>query len=180
MKPKLLFHVCCAPCSGFLASELLKDFALTVYYDNSNIWPESEFLKRAKEAAEFFNQENIKFILADWQHEQWRVKVQGLEQEPERGKRCFLCYQYRLEKTARFAKSNGFEYFATSLIISPHKDAKIIIDLGRELARKYGLQFLAEDFKKNDGCQKANAFSRAKNFYRQNYCGCEFSMRQKS
>ena len=176
-KPTLLFHICCAPCSGILSLKLKKDFNITIYYDNPNIWPEEEFLKRAKEAERFFGQEGVRFILADWKHKDFLVWAGELAQEPERGKRCRLCYYRRLEATAEVAKKKGFQYFATSLSISPHKDAKVINNLGRALAKKYGLNFLAEDWKKNEGFKKAMEFSREKGFYRQNYCGCEFSIR---
>lgn len=174
-KPKLLLHVCCAPCSGFLSQVLSKKFDITVYYDNPNIWPETEFIKRAQEAEKFFQSVGINFILVDWDHSEWQQLVRGLAAEPEKGKRCRLCYLYRLEKTAAFAQENGFAVFGTSLTISPHKDAEAIISLGQSLAKEYGIEFLAEDFKKNDGFKNAMAFSCAQGFYRQNYCGCEYS-----
>jgi len=175
MKPKLLFHVCCAPCSGYLSSKLGETFDLTVYYDNSNIFPEEEFLKRSSEAQKFFESQNINFILANWDHQKWLELVRGLEEEPERGKRCALCYHSRLRSAAQYAKDNGFDIFTTTLSISPHKDGELLRNIGRNLAGEYGVKFLDEDFKKNDGFKKAMEFAKQCGFYRQNYCGCEFS-----
>lgn len=174
-KPNLLLHICCAPCSGWLFTELKKEFQVTVYYDNPNIHPEAEWLKRASEAEKFFKSQGVDFILVDWSHDDWLKITKGLEAEPERGKRCLLCYHYRLKKTAEFAKNNDFSYFACSLSISPHKNTTAINNLGKALAKQYQLNFLAEDWKKNEGYKKAVEFSRENNFYRQSYCGCEFS-----
>ncbi|MFA5048850.1 MAG: epoxyqueuosine reductase QueH [Patescibacteria group bacterium] len=176
-KPKLLFHVCCAPCSGILSLKLREKFDLTVYYDNSNIWPEEEFWKRSDEVKRFFANEGVEFILADWRHDDFLSWAGELAHESERGERCKICYRKRLEATALRAKEGRFEYFATSLSISPHKDAEAINKLGLALAQKYGLIFLAEDWKQNGGFKRSMEFSRKKGFYRQNYCGCEFSVR---
>lgn len=119
----------------------------------------------------------IKFIEDKYNHASWLSAVKGLEGEPEKGKRCEVCYKYRLEKTAEFAKQNGFDVFATTLSVSPHKSAEVINRLGKELAQKYGLEFYEADFKKQDGFKKAMTLARELNFYRQNYCGCEFSQR---
>ena len=174
-KLKLLFHVCCAPCSGYLSTKLGEIFDLTIYYDNSNIFPESEFRKRSKEAQKFFESQNIDFVLAKWDHQRWLELVRGLEDEPERGRRCALCYHSRLRSAAQYAKTNGFDVFTTALSVSPHKDGELLRKIGRNLAGEYGVQFLDEDFKQNDGFKKAGEFARELGFYRQNYCGCEFS-----
>ncbi len=175
MKPKLLFHVCCAPCSGFLSTKLGKDFNLTVYYDNSNIFPQEEFNRRAQEAKKFFESQKINFILAKWEHDKWLDLVRGLENEPERGKRCAVCYRYRLKNAVEYAKDNSFDVFATTLSVSPHKDSQLLSEIGRSLSQEYGVEFLDEDFKKNDGFKLAMEFAKQLGFYRQNYCGCEFS-----
>jgi hypothetical protein len=174
MKKKLLFHVCCAPCSGLLSRQLRAEYDVTVYFDNPNIWPEEEFNKRAHEAKEFFAGEGVDFILAKWEHDTWQELVDGLEHEPERGKRCKLCYHYRLENTAKFASQNSFNYFATSLSISPHKEEKVINNLGRALGKKYGVEFLDGNWRADSGYQKSVEFSKEQGFYRQKYCGCEY------
>lgn len=179
-RPKLLLHICCAPCSGFLSQELAEKFAVTVYFDNPNIWPEEEFIKRAEEAKKYFNRQGIDFQLTAWDHGAWQVIARDLEQEPEKGKRCKLCYYYRLKNTAEFASRNNFDYFATSLAVSPWKDDVSIRNLGLALAKKYDLEFLAEDFQADDGYGKSRAYASEQGFYRQKYCGCEFSLPVKS
>lgn len=177
MKPKLLFHVCCAPCSGLLSRQLRQDFDVTVYYDNSNIWPQEEFDKRAVEAERFFASEGVEFVLTQWNHDDWQKLATGLENEPEKGRRCQLCYHYRLKNTAEYAATHGFEYFTTSLSISPHKDQQAIISLGQALAQQHGLKFLSQDFRLDDGFKKSVDFGKERNFYRQKYCGCEYSQK---
>ena len=175
-KPKLLLHACCAPCSGFLARELSRDFSVSMYFNNPNIFPLKEWEARKQEANIFFEKEKIDFIEEEHDHGSWLDLIKGLEQEPERGRRCVLCYNFRLEQTARHARENGFAYFTTTLSISPHKDARAINYLGKALSKKYKVKFLEGDFKKKDGFKKAMAFSHNHDFYRQHYCGCEFSI----
>lgn len=176
VKPKLLFHVCCAPCSGLLSQQLLRDFQVTVYFDNPNIWPVAEFLKRAQEAEKYFKTQGVEFILVDQNYADWKKLAAGLETESEQGKRCKLCYHYRLRAAASYAAEHQFDYFTTSLSISPYKDNRAIINIGLALAQKYGLKFLAADFRINAGFKKATEFAKAQGFYRQKYCGCEFSL----
>lgn len=175
MKEKLLLHTCCAPCSGFLSQQFLADFNLAIYFYNPNIYPEEEYQKRLQEAKDFFLEAGINFIAGDYEHQDWLKLVRGLEKEPEGGSRCRLCYQDRLSRTAQAAKVNHYDFFISALSISPHKDVQAVNNIGLDLARKLEIKFLAGDFKKNNGFQKAMAFSREHNFYRQNYCGCEFS-----
>lgn len=175
MKPKLLLHTCCATCSGFLVRRLSADYEVTVFYANDNIFPEEEFLKRRHEAENFFRRENITFIACDYNHQNWLSAIAGHENEPERGLRCRLCYRYRLTQVAKAAQTGRFDFFASTLAISPHKDASVINNLGTQLAEEYGVDFLAGDWKKADGFKQAMDLSRQENFYRQNYCGCEFS-----
>lgn len=179
-KPKLLFHVCCAPCSGLLSRQLCERFDVAVYFDNPNIWPQEEFLKRAKEAEKYFRSEGVDFVMTEWDHEEWKKLTKGLEHEPEKGKRCKLCYHYRLKNAAEFAAKNNFEYFTTSLFISPWKDDGIIRNLGAALAKKYGVKFLADDFQAEGGYDKSRAFAKEQGFYRQKYCGCEYSLAAKA
>ncbi len=177
-KNKLLLHACCATCSGFLAKELAVNYEVTVFFDNPNIWPREEHDRRLSEAEKYFSDRNIKFISVGYNHEDWLAMVAGLEDQPERGARCLACYEKRLADTARFAKENSFGFFASTLAISPHKDAGAINSIGERIAGEIGLKFLAGDWKKNDGFKKAMELSRQCDFYRQNYCGCEFSIRK--
>lgn len=174
-KPKLLLHTCCAPCSGYLVTELSKDFVVTVYYDNSNIAPKEEYQKRKTEAEKFYQTIGVEFIEAEYDHKNWLDKVRGLEHEPERGKRCILCYYLRLKNTAEYAKKHGYEFFSSTLSISPHKDAKALSNLGQALAKKIGVGFIDENWKKQERFKKAMSFSHEHDFYHQDYCGCEFS-----
>jgi len=174
-KPKLLLHVCCAPCSGYLAKELSRDYQVTVYFDNPNIFPDDEYFKRREETEKFFKKGKIDYVEGVYNHEVWREYIKGLELEPEKGKRCKLCYHYRLEKAAEYASENHYDLFASTLAISPHKNSEIVNSLGTALAKTYKVEFLAEDWKKEDGFKKAMELANKEAFYRQNYCGCEFS-----
>ncbi len=176
-KPKLLFHICCAPCSGWISQQLRERFDLTVYFDNSNIWPEEEFQKRAQEASNYFSQLGVDFVLVEPDHDAWKKSVEIWSQEPERGKRCKLCYYQRLKQSAQYAKDKGFDYLATSLTISPHKDARCLTALGLALAKKYDLNFLTDNFRLNDGYKKSQELAKELDFYQQNYCGCEFGLK---
>lgn len=176
-KPKLLLHDCCAPCGGFLFLELSKKFDISIYYDNSNIHPFEEYQKRRDEAKKFFISQGADFFEFQYDHKEWLEAIKGLEKEPERGRRCAMCYCIRLEKAAKFAEIHKFDCFATTLSISPHKDVKLINAEGKRLAEVTGVEFLAKDWKKNNGWKYATEFSREQDFYRQNYCGCEFSRR---
>lgn len=177
-KPKLLLHICCAGCGAFVGQSLKDKYSVALFYCNPNIESEAEWQKRfldVKKIAKIFN-----LSLASgekYNHSAWLKEIKGLEKEKEGGKRCETCYEIRLSQTAQKAKKENFEYFATTLSVSPHKNAVIIQKLGQELARKYTIKYLDKDFKKNDGFKKASAVSRALGLYRQNYCGCEFSKR---
>ncbi len=177
IKPKLLLHTCCATCSGFLAENLKDEFRVTIFYDNSNIFPLAEYQKRRDEAEKFFKEEGLFFVESEYDHLKWLELVKGMENEKEKGRRCLVCYRSRLENTANYAIQNGYNFFSTTLTISPHKSAKDIIEIGERLSEERGVGFLAKDWKKNDGFKKAMEFSCNHIFYRQNYCGCEFSIR---
>lgn len=177
MKQKLLLHSCCAPCSGYLVSELTDNFKVTVYYNNPNIFPAEEYQIRKNEVQKFFTGSGVKFVEEKYDHYNWLKIAKGLEDEPERGKRCILCYHLRLLAAAQYAKDHNYDLFASTLAISPHKDARVLSNLGRAIAKKIGLGFIDEDWKKKDRFKKALEFSQAQNFYQQNYCGCEFSKR---
>jgi len=174
-KLKLLLHTCCAPCSAFLVKQLAKTYAVTVYFTNDNIDSQIEYDLRLKEARKYFVGQGTDFISADYRHADWLEFIRGLEAEPEKGRRCNLCYAYRLKDTAKYAKRHGYDLFASTLSISPHKLADQINQIGMELEDELGVKFLAGDFKKQDGFKNAMAMAKQYGFYRQNYCGCEFS-----
>lgn len=179
--PKLLLHSCCAPCSSYVLEYLSQYFSITVFFYNPNINTEEEYIYRLKEQKRFINEFNsvnpINFIDGDYDTKLFLNTVQGLEDEPERGKRCIKCFELRLNKTAQTAKELSFDYFATTLTLSPLKDAVVINNLGNSLSQKYGISYLCSDFKKKNGYKRSIELSKEYNLYRQNYCGCKFSLR---
>ena len=176
-RKKLLLHSCCAPCST-RALELLADaFQLTVYYYNPNIEPRAEYEHRLAEQARLLAMKGIPLVEGEWDPAPFLARAKGLEAEPEGGARCFLCYEMRLSGAAMYAKENGFDYFATTLTVSPHKDARKLNEIGFRLAEEMGVAFLPTDFKKRGGYQRSVALSRAYGLYRQDYCGCRYSVR---
>ena len=172
---KLLLHSCCGPCSTAVIERLKDYFDITVLYYNPNIEPLDEYLKRKEEQLKVLKEYNIKFKDIDYLNEEYRKKVVGYETEPENGARCHICYELRLEKTAILAKENSFNYFATTLTVSPYKNAKVINEIGLKLQNKYDVKYLLSDFKKEDGYKKSIELSKKYNLYRQDYCGCLFS-----
>ena len=177
-KPTLLLHSCCGPCSTQVLTYLCPFFNITVFYYNPNIEPYEEYLKRKNEQIRFikeFKHENINFLDCDYENETFRTKTKGLEQEKEGKARCPVCFRLRLEKTAIKAKELSFEYFGTTLTVSPHKNSKQINTLGGILQEKYNVKYLFSDFKKGDGYKKSIEYSKEYNLYRQDYCGCLFS-----
>ena len=182
-KPTLLLHSCCGPCSTQVLTYLCPFFNITVFYYNPNIEPYEEYLKRKNEQIRFikeFKHENINFLDCDYENETFRTKTKGLEQEKEGKARCPVCFRLRLEKTAIKAKELGFEYFGTTLTVSPHKNSKQINILGGFLQEKYNVKYLFSDFKKGDGYKKSIEYSKEYNLYRQDYCGCLFSKNSKN
>lgn len=186
-KKTIILHTCCGICAGYVVEILKKEFAkITLYFYNPNIHPKEEYEKR-KEAARKITKAHqssrktslasggIDFLKGEYESEKWFHKIKGLEKEPEGGKRCPLCYQMRLEKTARLARKKGYDAFATTLTISPYKNTRIINQIGKALSKKYGIQFLENDFKKKDGFKKTIEIAKRYNLYRQKYCGCVFS-----
>ena len=176
-RPKLLLHSCCGPCSTTVLTFLVNYFDITVLYYNPNIEPYEEYMHRKSEQIRFikeFNNEHITFWDCDYQNEEFRSKVKGLEEEKEGGARCAVCFRLRLEKTAEIAKNEGFEYFGTTLTVSPHKNSKIINEIGALLESIYGVKYLYSDFKKKDGYKKSIELSKEYSLYRQDYCGCLF------
>jgi predicted adenine nucleotide alpha hydrolase (AANH) superfamily ATPase len=176
---KLLLHSCCAPCSGGILKDLLvAQCDVTVFFYNPNIHPHSEYEKRKVENKKYADKINTTFIDADYGDKaKWFEMTSGLENEPERGKRCSLCFDLRLERTAQYAQENGFPWFATTLGISRYKDLKQVNKSGFKAAQKYTkVNFLDYNWRKGDGIQRSAEISRRENFYRQQYCGCIFSL----
>lgn len=177
-KPKLLLHSCCAPCSSYVLEYLSKHFDITVLYYNPNIYPEKEYFFRENEQERFINQvfsNDVKFKKEEYNPDEFYTAVKGLEGIKEGGERCFKCYHLRLEKTAQIAKENNFDYFTTTLSISPYKNAEKLNEIGEILSEKYGVEYLVSDFKKKNGYKRSTELSREYNIYRQDYCGCVFS-----
>ena len=176
-KPKLLLHVCCAPCSSHCLSELEPYFDITVFYYNPNISPFEEYERRLNEEKRFLSEvyPNIKIAQVEYESEKFDELSKGLEDLKEGGERCKKCYRLRLEKSAQFAKQNGYDYFTTTLTVSPYKHSATLNEIGEELSQKYGVKYLFSDFKKNNGYQHSIELSKQYNLYRQDYCGCKYS-----
>ncbi len=178
-KPSLLLHSCCAPCSSSVLELLLEYFDITVYYYNPNIYPGDEFSKRADEqisfCKSFFENRDIRVVVADFKPDEFYDAAEGMETVPEGGKRCTACYSLRLEKTARYAKGHGFDYFTTTLSVSPLKDAQRLNSIGEALSKKYGVKYLCSDFKKRNGYKRSCEISKEMEIYRQDWCGCKYS-----
>ena len=175
LPPKLLIHSCCAPCSSYVLEYLSNYFALTIYYYNPNIYPEDEYIRRAKEQEQLIQSMSLKhlvlFVEGEYEPKKYYELVKGHENDSEGGDRCFLCYGMRLREAARRAKEGGYEFFTTTLTISPHKNANKLNEIGEEMAKLYGVSFLPSDFKKRNGYKRSIELSREYNLYRQDYCG---------
>ncbi len=180
-KPRLLLHACCAPCSSYCLELLAEFFEITVFFYNPNISPEEEYLKRYDELSRFIEEGKIKAysVKAQYDYNEFLSVSKGLENEPEGGKRCYKCYRLRLFKTAEYAKNNGFDYFATTLSISPYKNAEWLNKLGSEAEERFGVHYLYADFKKKNGYKRSIELSKIYDLYRQDYCGCAFSKAEK-
>lgn len=181
--PTLLLHSCCAPCSSYVLEYLANYFKITIFYYNPNISPKEEFDKRIEEQKRLIRELTVKnkveFIEGNYDNSKYENAIQGLEFEKEGGSRCQICYQLRLEETAKLAKEKGFNYFTTTLSISPYKNAKVLNEIGEELEKIYHVNYLYADFKKKDGYKRSIELSRIYHLYRQDYCGCKYSKRNK-
>ena len=180
--PKLLLHACCAPCSSYVISYLANYFEITIYFYNPNMDSNLEYEKRLQELKRFISEFNTKYpvhlISEEYDHNEFITISKGLENEPERGRRCLKCYELRLRKSFMYAKENKFDYITTTLTLSPHKNSHVINEIGSDLEDELEFPYLFSDFKKNDGYKKSILLSQEYNLYRQNYCGCEFSRRE--
>lgn len=180
-RPRLLLHCCCAPCSTAVLQRLNEGFDITCYYDNPNIDTEEEHALRARELQRFADRSGLASgaVIMPYDPKSFYEAVRGLEKEKEGGARCAVCFRLRLDSAARYAKEQGFDYFTTTLTISPMKDAALLNRLGEEAAAKTGAVFLNSDFKKRGGYLLSTQLSKQYGIYRQDYCGCVFSKRER-
>ena len=178
-RPSLLLHACCAPCSSYVIEYLSSYFDITLLYYNPNISPSEEYRKRSEELMRLVREmegiKNVSVVTAPYTPEEFYEISKGLERLSEGGERCFKCYRLRLEYSARYALENGFDYFTTTLSISPHKNAEVLNGIGGELSEKYGVPYLFSDFKKKNGYKRSTELSVRYGLYRQDYCGCVYS-----
>lgn len=175
----LLLHACCAPCSSAVLERLGNIFKITILYYNPNITDKEEYDKRLEEIHKFIEKFETKYkidiIDGRYDKNEFFEMAQGLENEPEKGKRCYKCYNLRLEETAKIAKEKNFDYFTTTLSLSPYKNSNWINEIGENLKDKYQVEYLYSDFKKKNGYKRSIELSKEYNLYRQNYCGCIYS-----
>ena len=188
IRPSLLLHACCAPCSSYCLEYLAEYFDITVLFYNPNLYPEEEYDKRAKEEEKLIGRMNeklsesgreIKLAVSDFDSREFYDKIKGLENCKEGGERCLKCFELRLEKAAEYAKKNNFDYFTTTLTISPLKNAEALNQTGERAGEKFSVKHLPSDFKKKGGYQRSIVLSKEYGLYRQNYCGCVFSLRER-
>lgn len=180
---ELLLHACCAPCSSAVLERIANHFQVTIFYYNPNIGDEDEYKKRSQEIKKFLKQFKTKYkislIEGNYEPTKFYDMAKGLETSEERGPRCYKCYKLRLEETAKVADIKGFEYFCTTLTLSPHKNSSWINEIGKELNSKYNSTYLYSDFKKREGYKRSIELSKEYNLYRQDYCGCIYSKKNK-
>ena len=181
--PTLLLHSCCAPCSSYVLEYLSDYFGITVFYYNPNIYPDEEYEMRVWEQQRFIRafpaKYPIDFIEGAYDKERFYEMARGLEQVPEGGERCFQCYELRLREAGELAKARGFDYFTTTLSISPMKNAEKLNEIGLRLAEELGVAYLCSDFKKRNGYKRSTELSREYGMYRQDYCGCVYSYHER-
>lgn len=180
VRPKLLLHSCCAPCSTSCIERLKDYFVITAYFYNPNMDSESEYLRRAEEQKRLSEILGVECIVEEFEAKEFYDAVKGLEKESEGGKRCEECFKLRLAKTAEKAKELGFEYFTTTLTVSPLKNSQILNEIGLEVGLTVGVNFLPSDFKKKNGYIRSVELSKKYGLYRQDYCGCVYSKVQKN
>ncbi|MBQ2946766.1 MAG: epoxyqueuosine reductase QueH [Bacilli bacterium] len=181
--PKLLLHACCAPCSSYVLEYLSEFFEITIYYYNPNIHPENEYIRRLNELrkflTEFKSKNKINLVEEIYNPLEYFNEVKGLENLGEKSKRCYKCYKLRMEKAVEYAKNNNFDYFTTTLSISPYKKSDWINEIGGMLENKYNIKYLYADFKKKNGYKRSLELSKEYGLYRQDYCGCIYSKQER-
>ncbi len=182
-RPRLLLHSCCAPCSSAVLEQLTKVFDITVFFYNPNIAPEAEFVHRVEEQQRFIaelpHEGRIDLIRGEYDDDTFYALAKGLEEIPEGGERCTRCFRLRLGKTAQMAAEGGYDYFTTTLSISPLKDAQRLNTIGKELSEQFGVAYLFSDFKKKNGYKRSCELSQEYGLYRQDYCGCVYSKNER-
>ncbi len=180
-KPTLLLHSCCAPCSSYVLEYLSRYFDITLYYYNPNIYPKEEFVYRLAELERFVEDADfqVRIVEGRYEPEEFFKIAKGREEEAEGEERCFECYRIRLEEAGRYAAENNFDYFTTTLSISPYKNAEKLNTLGKEISEHCGVKYLFSDFKKKNGYKRSIELSKEHNLYRQDYCGCVYSKAQR-
>ncbi|HBE07465.1 MAG TPA: hypothetical protein DCY73_00170 [Lachnospiraceae bacterium] len=180
--PSLLLHSCCAPCSSYVLEYLSQYFRITDFFYNPNISPESEYTYREEELSRLIREmplsNPVTFLAGKYEPSRYYAEVKGLEQEPEGGARCEVCFRMRLEEAAIKARELGLDYFTTTLTISPMKDPVLLNSIGEEMAKKYGVEFLPSEFRKKNGFKRSTELSQEYGLYRQDFCGCVFSQRE--
>ncbi len=179
-KPALLLHACCAPCSSAVLEKLREIFNITIFFYNPNISPESEFIFRLDELKRLLPEigmADTSIVAPDYNYSEFESIAHGMEDMQEGGRRCYACYRIRLKKTAEYAKENDFDYFTTTLSISPYKNAQWLNEIGLDVGAKLGVKYLCSDFKKDNGYKRSCELSKEFNLYRQDYCGCIYSKR---
>ena len=181
--PKLFLHSCCAPCSSYVLEYLSEYFEITVFYYNPNIYPPKEYEERAREQKRFIEQfparYPISYVEGKYDTKRFYEIAKGLEHIPEGGERCFRCYELRMREAAMLAKEGGYDFFTTTLSISPLKNAQKLNEIGEALQTELGIRHLPSDFKKKGGYQRSTQLSKEYELYRQNYCGCVFSKNER-
>ncbi len=180
-KPTLLLHACCGPCSTYVLEYLSKYFDITLFFYNPNIYPREEYQLRLATQRKLLEKTGwAKLCEGGYDHRSFLAAVKGYEGEPEGGARCEFCFRRRMEEAAKIASEGKFDYFATTLSVSPHKDAALLGRIGEEMEARYGVKHLPSDFKKKDGYKRSVTLSKEFELYRQDYCGCEFSLRERA
>lgn len=180
--PKLLLHACCAPCSSYVLEYLSNYFEITILYYNPNIYPDIEYNRRYNELKNFIPKRvyknKVELIELPYNDKEYYQAVRGLELLGEKSERCYRCYAFRMEESAKYAKEHNYDYFTTTLSISPYKISSWINEIGEKLETKYDIKYLYADFKKKNGYKRSLELSREFNLYRQDYCGCVFSKKE--
>ena len=179
----ILLHSCCAPCSSYVITFLSNYFDITILYYNPNIFPKKEYEKRKQEQIKLIKnlktKNKLNFFDCDYDNNIYEENIKGFEDAPEGGNRCHICFNLRLEKTAKLAKEYNYDYFCSTLTVSPHKNSKIINEIGENISQKYQIKWLYSDFKKNEGFKQSIELSKKYQLYRQDYCGCIYSKKAK-
>ena len=180
-KKKMLLHSCCGPCSTAVIDRLKEDFDLTIFYYNPSIYPKEEYIHRLNEQKRYVSEAGLNIVVIDGTYKDYNKFYEGykgLENEKEGGIRCTKCFHLRLEKTAQIAKVNNFDYFTTTLSVSPYKDSQKLNKIGEVLSKEYNIKYLYSDFKKKEGYKRSNELAKKYNLYRQHYCGCKYSLNE--